>query len=234
MRPLLWLLTILILLCGCGSSPRVTHQPLPQASNEIEKAVSVVAPARAEIQKAATEIKVTAKTADPAKAAPALASIDKQADVVIVNAAKIAEQEPVLALAAQAAAATEEQVPVLLASIDELQATVQEIKDEAKARDEAWARKITLGVITIASLAAGVGMWLGNTRLTIAAGLSGAIGVVLSILAGAVYAWRNAILIGVAVMVVVAAACMFVEWKKNGNIANVFRETDKPVALENR
>ncbi|MFH1732458.1 MAG: hypothetical protein ABIF82_12525, partial [Planctomycetota bacterium] len=67
------MLACAILLCGCRTTPVMTTLPSVPTSEQVATATTGVTAARQEIQAAGVEIKVTAKAADPLKAAPALA-----------------------------------------------------------------------------------------------------------------------------------------------------------------
>lgn len=212
----------LVLVAGCKVTPPVKPQTWPHSGTKIEESLKTVTPAREAIQAAAVEIKTEA-----AQPKPDAEVIDKQADVVIENASSIQTEEPKIAMAAQAAQDTEKLLKQANDSISALQNKIVDLQEQSKL----FFRWIILGAIVLASAGAGLGMYLGNLRLVLAAPIGGGICVALAIISGTIYQWRNAILIGLCISAAVIGIALFVEWKKSGSVLNLFRANDKPTTV---
>jgi hypothetical protein len=214
------------LLASCNGVPVIHDQPVIPTSDHIAGVRKMVGEARCEVQKAGTSIKADVKplvaNKDAAVSVPA-ARIDKAADVVVAGAGKIQAQEAVLAVAVQQAAVDE----AAKKEAAEREAALRTQLAEAQSMASTY-RLITLIAILLGAVGCGIGFWLKNLRLSVAAPLVGGVAAVLVAVFKAADRWSGWLLAGVAVLVAVTGVCLVVEWWKNRSLANTLRETEKP------
>jgi hypothetical protein len=224
MRPLLVL--AFVLFASCNGAPVIYDQPVIPTSDHIAGVGKMVGEARCEVQTAGISIKADVKpltVAENATVAATAKRIDKAADAVLAGAGKIQAQEAVLAVVGKQAV------------VDEAgsKAKDEKIVDLTKERDHEKSmastyRLITLIAILLGAVGCGIGFWLKNLRLSVAAPLVGGVAAVLVALSRAADRWSGWLLAGVAVLVAVTGVCLLVEWWKNRSLANTLRETEKP------
>lgn len=118
------------------------------------------------------------------------------------------------------------------AKIKELSDRVADLEKEAASREARMWRWLTVLGIAVASVGAGVGFWIKNLRLSLAAVISGGVAVVGVMLAGALAEWSWMLALAVAVVVAVIGVCFVLEWRKTGSFFGTVKESVAPKTTE--
>ena len=231
-------------LTGCVDTPAVIVKPPNVANNvpqEIQGVRGALSKAAASGTNAANDIKL--KLAAPLTD-ETLAYIGKDTDFIITQFNEVAKQDAELsALQADSAnaqvnwnserAQLTQQITELAAKYEKLTAANKQLQDDLDTAHTALFKWLIAGAIALGSIGAGIGLYLGNIRVAIAAGIAGAVGAIAAVLVGAIYRWQNVILLSMGILIAVAAIVVgiivFIDWRKGKSLANAFRAVDKPV-----
>lgn len=208
-------IVVALALAGCVDTPAVIIKPPGVANNVPQKIQGVrgaLSKAASSGVNAANDIKL--KIAAPMTDAT-LAYIGKDADFIITQFNDVQRQDAELsALQADSANAQVnwnseraqliQQITELAAKYEALAKERDQLKDDLDSAHTAMFKWLIAGAIALGAIGVGAGIYLGNTRLAIAAGITGSAGASAAVLVGAIYRWSNVILLSIGVVFVIA------------------------------